>query len=168
MKPLLIATLTGLMALSAAASAEDFPKRKPGLWTTTMNTGSPNMPVIETKSCIDAASDAELFRHGAGASANACTRREMHRDGDTVIIDSECTFGPRKMISHGVLTFSGDTAYHGEFKTRSEPPTPGGADRTSVQDAKWVGPCPADMKPGDTIGPNGMKMNLLDSMKNKN
>ena len=29
-----------------------------------------------------------------------------------------------------------------------------------TQEAKWAGACPADMKPGDMIGPNGMKMNL--------
>jgi hypothetical protein len=163
MKPLLVGALAGLMALSNAMSAEEFPKRKSGLWIATTNIGMPNVPAMETKLCVDAATDAELLKNGM--AAGSCTRRDLHRIGDTVTVDSECTMGTRKVITHGTIAFAGDTAYHGEFKSRSDPPVAGGQDRTSVQDGRWSGPCPADMKPGDMIAPNGMKMNLNEVMK---
>jgi hypothetical protein len=39
-------------------------------------------------------------------------------------------------------------------------PSGGGAMKMTI-DAKWLGPCAADQKPGDTII-NGMKMNVRD------
>jgi len=35
----------------------------------------------------------------------------------------------------------------------------------AVIQARWVGPCKADQKPGDMILPNGMKINVNDRPK---
>ena len=37
---------------------------------------------------------------------------------------------------------------------------PGRGEMKIIQDGKWVGPCPADMTPGDVSMGNGMKMNI--------
>jgi hypothetical protein len=34
-------------------------------------------------------------------------------------------------------------------------------------EAKWIGPCKADQKPGDMVMSNGMKMNVLDMMSGR-
>ena len=36
-----------------------------------------------------------------------------------------------------------------------------------TQDAKWTGPCPADMAPGDVLMGNGMKMNIKQMLGGK-
>ena len=41
------------------------------------------------------------------------------------------------------------------------------AERTITIDAKWVGACKADQKPGDIMMPGGMKMNIKDMEKLK-
>ena len=64
------------------------------------------------------------------------------------------------MTSHSVMTFTGDSAYKTDTQTHFDPPMMGRSDSSMAQEAKWAGPCPADMQPGDMIGPNGMKMNL--------
>jgi hypothetical protein len=40
--------------------------------------------------------------------------------------------------------------------------TPGQTTQTTVE-AKWLGPCKADQKPGDVTMENGTKMNILDT-----
>jgi hypothetical protein len=64
---------------------------------------------------------------------------------------------------------SGDfsTAYRMESKSTYNPPLMGRAEGASVMEAKWIGPCKADQKPGDMVMSNGMKMNVLDMMKNR-
>ena len=67
-----------------------------------------------------------------------------------------------KITSHGVMTWTGDTAYHMESKSHWDPPMMGKADNTTTQDGQWTGACPAGMKPGDMVMPGGMKMNILE------
>ena len=45
-----------------------------------------------------------------------------------------------------------------------QPPFMGKSDGKAVIDAKWVGPCKADQKPGDMVMPGGVKMNVMDMM----
>ena len=40
-------------------------------------------------------------------------------------------------------------------------------DSTTTIEAKWLGACKADQKPGDIIMPGGMKINLKDMEKLK-
>ena len=40
-------------------------------------------------------------------------------------------------------------------------------DSTTTVEAKWVGACKADQKPGDIVMPGGMKMNILELDKLK-
>jgi hypothetical protein len=36
----------------------------------------------------------------------------------------------------------------------------GKGENLTLIDAKWIGPCQSDQKPGDMIMPNGMKINI--------
>jgi hypothetical protein len=38
----------------------------------------------------------------------------------------------------------------------------GKSDSTTTQQAKWIGACPPDMRPGDLVTGNGVKINLRD------
>lgn len=158
--------LGGIVGLTATARADDYPPRKPGLWEVSMTTGSGKSHAMGTKMCIDAASDAALYKMGMETAGSICSRRDVSRTGYTVTSDSVCMLDKSQMTSHTVTVFAGDVAYHTESKTHFDPPMmPGMSDSTMTQDAKWAGPCPADMKPGDIVMPNGMKMNMIDAQK---
>jgi len=144
----------------ATAWASDMPARKPGLWEVSMHMDAVNAPTEVTKLCLDAATDAAM--QGLAPTSSNCGKKEMRRDGDVVTSDSVCKFGGTEMTSHAVATFSGDTAYHVEITTQYNPPMKGRGESTITQDAKWVGACPADMRPGDVIAPNGMRMNMME------
>jgi hypothetical protein len=55
--------------------------------------------------------------------------------------------------------------------THYDPPLAGKGELRSTQDAKWLGACPADMKPGDVLVkpspmmPMSIRMNLNDMLK---
>jgi hypothetical protein len=161
---LLLAAGCGLTL--TAARADDMPSRKPGLWEVTMTrAGVPSS--IQSKYCIDAATDAALYKMGLSASDSMCTRRDIRRNGNVVTVDSVCKMGETQMTSHSVLTYTGDAAYRNETQTRYNPPLMGRTESAMTQDAKWVGPCPSDMKPGDVLMPGGMKINIIEASPTK-
>jgi hypothetical protein len=154
------ALLGGLVCAVTAAQSDDLPKRKPGLWAVTLHMAQGTMPTQGMKFCTDAATDAELYRFGMNAAQGMCSRYDLHRSGDVATVDTECRMGDMKMTSRAVMTFTGDAAYKTDIQTHFDPPVMGRSDSTMTQEAKWTGPCPAEMKPGDLVGPNGMKLNM--------
>ncbi len=165
-KTCLLILLSGFACLTTNAKAQDYPPRKPGLWEISMTMASGKSPGGGTKMCIDAASDAALYKMGMETMGSICSRRDFSRSGYTVTTDSVCTIGRSQVTSHTVIVFAGDVAYHTESNAHFDPPMMAGqADSATRQDAKWVGPCPADMQPGDLVMTNGMKMNMLGPQK---
>lgn len=153
--------IAGSLACAATgAQADDLPTRKAGLWEVTLHMASGNMPTQTMKFCTDAATDAELYKFGMNAAQGMCSRYDLHRNGNVATIDTECKMGEMKMTSHSVMNFTGDSAYKTDIQSHFDPPMMGRSESTMTQQAKWTGPCPADMKPGDLVGPNGMKMNM--------
>jgi len=154
-----IAGLLGIGCASPAAWADDMPRRKPGLWEVNMHMAA-NLPPQTMKLCIDAATDAAMYKMGMDAAQGMCSHNDMHRSGNVVTMDSLCKMGETQTSTHIVITFSGDSAYKTDIKSHMDPPIMGRGEMAMTQDGKWTGPCPADMKPGDVVAPNGMKMNL--------
>ena len=155
-----------LAGLGSAAKADDFPPRKPGLWEVSMSSGATQRPPMLTRLCVDATSDAAMYKASMDNPGVTCSRREVVRSGLTVTIDSICTMGQRTISSHMTTVFTSDTAYHTEMMSHFEPPIAAGRpDSGTTQDAKWIGPCPADMKPGDLVMANGVKINIIEAQK---
>jgi hypothetical protein len=75
--------------------------------------------------------------------------------------------GQSQMTSQAVTKFTGDTAYHTDANTKFDPPMAGRDSSVVTQDAKWTGPCPADMEPGDVVMGNGMKVNIKQMLSGK-
>lgn len=154
-----------LMPLVANA-ATDMPARKAGLWQMTMSIEGHNLPQQTMKQCIDAATDKLMSSMGGGMSKDACSKQNVQRVGNTIVIDSVCKIGPHTSTSHAVVSGDFNSAYTVRIESKREGPampgTPvGGAMKMTIA-AKWLGPCAADQKPGDMIMGNGMKMNIRD------
>lgn len=158
--------LVTLAALPAAAQSNlDFPARRAGHWEIRVVTEKPTgAPTLDTGVCLDAATDSELMEFGLRMSKDACTRFDMKRTGQTVVIHSDCRFGP--VSSNTRTTMSGD--FQSTYSIRIEGTTegmPGVAkgkqDTLIVQTARWTAAaCPAGMKPGDFTLPGGIKFNI--------
>jgi hypothetical protein len=154
-------------AIACPAFALDFPSRKPGLWE--IQSGDPTGKGAghTMQQCIDAASDKALRDMGQGMGKDMCSKQELRADGGKLVMDSVCKIGNTVATSHAVMSGDFSTAYRMESKSTYNPPLMGRAEGASVMDAKWIGPCKADQKPGDMVMSNGMKMNVLDMMKTR-
>ena len=155
----LVAVLFALA--SAPANADPWPHRKPGLWQMTMTMqGSPMGPTA-SKYCIDAATESALLQQGQVATRKMCGEPRVHIAGNTGTIDAVCRFGKMTSSSHTAVTFFGNSAYRTETHSHTEPASKYlKADRVMTTDAKWIGPCPGNMKPGDIETANGMRIHL--------
>jgi hypothetical protein len=148
------------------AQAQDFPARKPGLWQIDMMIAAAPAPQ-QMKMCIDAATDAEMYKMGMNAARGMCDKPLINRSGTTVTVDSACRMGETRTTTHAVTRFTSDTAYHTEAATKLQPPVAGRGESKVIQDGRWVGPCPPDMQPGDVAMGNGAKMNLRQMLGGK-
>ena len=162
MKPLLSALALGCAAALAAAGALaiDFPTLKPGLWESALTREGAGQKAPTMKMCMDASLQKEMMDAGMGTMKEMCSKNDIRREGNKVFGNAECKFGESTMKSSSVTTFTGDTAYHTEVKATYDPPMAGRASNTTVIDAKWTGPCPAGMQPGDVVLPDGRKINM--------
>jgi len=162
--------LVAVVALVTPANALDLPTRKAGLWELTMDFHNTRLPHQTMKQCTDANSDKLMNMNFAGSNEQACSKKDIVRNGDGFVIDSECTFGAMTTTSHAVVSGSFDSAYTVDVNsTRKGGPAgmaPTGETHMTIT-AKWVGACAAGTKPGDVTMANGMTMNVLDLQKGR-
>ena len=156
---------TSLLVLigTMPAPAAELPSRKPGLWQVKTSIENSNAPARAIQQCIDATTD-QMMQSSAGPFAPAaCPRRDVQTSADSITIDSTCTVGGKTATAHSVVTGSFDSAYTMTVTSQSED-IPGGK-MIMTMDAKWLGPCTADQKPGDIVMGNGVKVNLPELQK---
>lgn len=147
-----------VVAGAAPVFAAELPPRKAGLWEmkTTVSSGR----TISMQQCVDAKTDEVMQAASAANSQRDCAKRDVQKSGNTITIDSVCTVVGKPKTAHTVITGNFDSGYTMAITSQTD-----GGPRTINIEAKWLGPCAADQKPGDTIMPNGVKMNVLDMKK---
>lgn len=148
-----------VLAGAAPASAAELPPRKAGLWE--MKTTITGGQVVSMQQCVDAKSDEAMQANSAANAQRDCSKRDVQKSGNTITIDSVCTMAGKPRTARTVITGSFDSGYTMAITSQSE----GTPARSITIDAKWLGPCAADQKPGDTVLPNGQKMNVLEMQK---
>lgn len=78
---------------------------------------------------------------------NECTTNVVRPSANTYVEESRCAKGPNAgSVTKVIYTHQGDTASHTEMHINA-----GKSETLMVMDAKYVGSCPAGMKPGDLI-----------------
>jgi hypothetical protein len=153
--------LTPLLALAQ----EGMPRRKPGLWETTMQMpGRPGAP-LTAQHCIDAKTDEQAQRKALEQDAGArCEQRNVKRSAGSYEAEYSCQ-GPRGK-TEGKMTLKGDfeSRYTMHNQMRFDPPRGGRSEATVTMEGQWKGACPEGMKPGEMrmsgmpAGPGGRQM----------
>jgi hypothetical protein len=154
------------------ADGADLPPRKPGQWQVTTTSDNPKIPPRIEDVCLDAATDALLYKFALGASQQMCSKYDIKLlGGGKASVDASCKLGSTQMTIHGDIVFTGNTAYREDIRTHYEPPLHGRSDGVFVHEATWTGACAADMKPGDIVSrpsstmPISVRINLNDALK---
>ena len=162
-----LASAALLLCVAATAGAQDFPKRKSGLWEIKTNATTPgpagaNPGPVVMQMCIDEKTDNAAQQQAGGFSKQNCSKQDVKRSGTTMTVDTVCNLGQTTATTHSVFTGSFDSAYKVDTKSTYDPPLGGMREGGAVIEAKWLGACKADQRPGDMILGNGMKMNMND------
>jgi hypothetical protein len=159
-----------LLALLPAhgAGAVEIPIRKPGLWEMKMVRVGSVLPEVTMQHCTDETTDKEMSTAFSPISKEICSKRDVQKTATGYATDSVCSIGGMSVTSHSDITGDFDSAYTVKTTSHSEH-GPAGLphDATTTIEAKWLGACKPDQKPGDIVMPGGFKMNIRDAEKLK-
>jgi hypothetical protein len=158
----------GLALLAApAAGADEMPIRKPGLWEMkTVKTGS-MLPAMTIQHCTDESTDKEMSTAFSPMSKEVCSKRDFQKTATGYVSDSVCKVGGMSMTSHSDITGDFNSAYTVNTTAHADSGASGTHDTTMMIEAKWLGACKPDQKPGDFVMPGGFKFNIKDAEKLK-
>jgi Protein of unknown function (DUF3617) len=149
------------------AHAVDAPVRKAGLWEMKMvRSGSP-LPEMTMQHCTDEANDKEMSTGFAPTSKDACSKQDLQKTATGYVADSDCSVGGMSIKSHSEISGDFNSAYTVKTTSHSEGGPSGARDTTMTIEAKWLGACKSDQKPGDIVMPGGFKLNVKDAQKLK-
>jgi Protein of unknown function (DUF3617) len=149
------------------ALAVDLPLRKAGLWQMkVVRAGS--VPEMTMQQCTDATTDKDMASAFSPMADEVCSKRDIRQTATGYTSDAVCKIAGFSMTSHSEITGDFNSAYTVKTITHSERAVPGlPKDTTATIEAKWLGACKADQKPGDIVMPGGFKLNVKDAEKLK-
>ncbi|MBK7972933.1 MAG: DUF3617 family protein [Deltaproteobacteria bacterium] len=130
-----------LLDVSRVAHAAEVPSHKAGLWETTMtlNGGAPTVK----KLCFAPEWEKKMLE----LTVKSCAKYEVKKEGSSWVVESECDLGGQR--------YTGKTVSSGDFtstvQSESTSTSKDGAKTTMKTDAKWVGVCGPNDKPGSIV-----------------
>ena len=159
----------GLLAMLPVngAVAVELPVRKAGLWEMKVLSGG-SVREMSMQLCTDEATDKDMSTAMSPVAKEMCSKQDIQKTATGYVTDSVCGIAGMTIKSKAEIIGDFNSAYtvkttsHTEGGTASVP-----RDSNSTIEAKWVGACKADQKPGDIMMPGGMKMNVKDMEKLK-
>ena len=160
---------SALLALlpAIAVCADDMPLRKPGLWEMKIAKTGSVLPEMTMQHCTDETTDKQMSTAFSPVAKEACSKRDIAKTATGYVSDSVCGAGGVSVTSHSEVIGDFNSAYTVKSTVHSDKGAGGVHDVTSTIEAKWLGPCKPDQKPGDIVMPGGFKMNVKDAEKLK-
>ena len=149
------------------ARADDLPTRKAGLWEIKMvNTGSP-LPAMTMQHCTDETVDKEMSNLASPMAKQICSKQDITKTATGYASDSVCSVGGLSVSSHSEISGDFNSAYTVTTTSHSDLGSKGTPHDTVMKiEAKWLGACKPDQKPGDIVMPGGgFKLNVKDAAK---
>lgn len=138
--------------------AQDVPKRKSGVWEITRTSTYTQDQPRRGQLCVDEASDDVLQQLAEGMRGEVCKTNKLSHDGDKLVVDATCTVRASTAQTHALISGKFDSAYTIESKSTYTPPLAGAATGHARLDAKWTGPCPPGLHPGETLLDTGARI----------
>ncbi len=133
-----------------------------------VRTGSP-LPDMTMQHCTDETTDKEMSTTRSRRwRRKSAPSSDIQKTATGYVSDSVCSVAGVSMTSHSEITGDFNSAYTVKTTSHSEG-GPAGVQRdtTTTIEAKWLGACKPDQKPGDIVMPGGFKMNVKDAEKLK-
>jgi hypothetical protein len=150
-----------------AVHAAELPVRKAGLWEMkVVKTGA--VPEMTMQHCTDETTDKQMSTAFSPMSKEICSKNDVQQTATGYTTDSVCSVAGVSMTSHSDISGDFNSAYTIKSTSHREG-GPAGVprDSTTTIEAKWLGACKPDQKPGDIVMPGGFKLNIKDADKLK-
>jgi len=157
-----VALICACATAASAASLDDIPNRKPGLWEIRMMSADARIPPQTIQQCTDASTDADMRTTFSPMAKEMCAQQTMQKTASGYSIDATCNFHGIASTSHTEISGDFDSAYTVKVSTRSDDPSGVAQAGDMTMNATWAGPCKDGQKAGDIIMPGGIKMNVND------
>lgn len=162
----------GLCLLAAApadhARADDLPIRKAGLWEIKMVRTGSQLPEMTMQHCTDETTDKDMNNMVSPMAKQICSRQDIQKTATGYLSDSLCSVGGVSIASHSEINGDFNSAYTVTTSSHSDLGSKGARDTVTKIEAKWLGACKPDQKPGDIVMPGGgFKLNVKDMDKLK-
>ncbi|HTV96365.1 MAG TPA: DUF3617 family protein [Steroidobacteraceae bacterium] len=154
---LMMGAVIGAAAIAGADEVQP-PLVKEGLWeASSQHTMFGRTMHTSMKICQTHETQRKEREFAAGIrKQNQCTSQSSQPAPGVYVSESRCASGPAAgTVTRSTTTFQGDGSYRSEIHM-----TIAGKENVTILEAKYVGPCPPDMKPGDTLMPDGRKINV--------
>ncbi|WP_299814987.1 DUF3617 family protein [Tardiphaga sp.] len=165
---LTVMCVAALCASAAAADAVELPTRKAGLWELTMLRAGSATPEVTMQHCTDEATDKQMTANFSPMAKQNCAKNDNQKTTTGYVTDSVCSFGGSTLTSHSEIIGDFNSGYTMTVTSSSDKPPPGMPPNSTVMlQAKWLGACGADQRPGDIVMPGGFRMNIKDMEKLK-
>jgi len=150
--------MVGLLYGACAIADTELPLQKAGLWETRSQQAMMGQAQdVVAKTCLSDDVQRRMKAIADGVNKqNRCAATTTRPAVNTYVTESRCTGGfLAGSATKTTIVYESDNLIHQEIRTRQ-----GSTDSVAKQDSRFLGSCPADMKPGDTVLSNGMKINL--------
>ena len=150
------------------AGAEELPVRKAGLWEMKIVKTGSKLPDMTMQHCTDPTTDKDMSNSVSPLAKQICSKQDIQKTATGYVTDSVCSVAGVSMTTHAEIVGDFNSGYTVTSKSHSDK-GPNGAplDTTTTIEAKWVGACKRDQKPGDIVMPGGFKLNVKDAEKLK-
>lgn len=149
-KPALLGAVLSVWIGIAGADGIKPPPMKDGLWETHSTQTQQGKAVSDTSVKMCQSKALTKSRQSSGEELrkkNECTSSVTQPSANMYVEESRCAKGPNAgSVTKVVYTYRGDTASHTEMHMNV-----GKSETVMIIDAKYVGNCPAGMKPGDLV-----------------
>ena len=165
--PLALALAFGVAASAGAATADDYPRLKPGLWEVSSRTSAQAKgdPPAKSTMCLDDATAREMYRFSQGMMEGMCSKFEVKHVGNRYTSEAVCKLGESRMTARSTMTLSGDSAYRIEGSSTYDPPFMGMKEATTTVEARHAGACRPGQQPGDITTAAGQTINIRNLTK---
>jgi hypothetical protein len=159
-RTLAAAAILLVWAAIARADEPQLPPLREGLWEShTLQKSKTNKTESVLKLCrtheYDQTVRSSINLAGENTrKLNQCTEKVKRKSANSYSSEMHCARDGS--VTKVAMTFQGDTSYHMDMHLKSG----NGAETEMTVDDRYVGSCPADMKPGDAVTGDGKKLNL--------